>query len=79
MSAATLPAAPPMLETVPMLLGGHWVRPATDAYETVYNPSTGAAIARTPLGAADEVASAVAAAAKRFPRGTTPRWWSGPG
>ncbi len=64
MSAATLAPPAAALETVPMLIGGEWVRPATDSYETVYNPSTGAAIARTPLGAAAEVESAVAAAAK---------------
>lgn len=38
-----------VLETVPVLKGGEFAVPVASSYETVFNPSTGDAIARTPL------------------------------
>lgn len=48
---------------VPLLRGGDWIEPAADAWEEVYNPSTGEVIARTPLVGADEVDLTVRSAA----------------
>lgn len=57
-------AAPPV---APILAGGKWIEPATDAYEDVFNPSTGEVIARTPLVGAREVDEVVQAAKAALP------------
>src|SRR3982751_2980103 len=55
------------LETVQMLVGGHWEAGRTDRFGEVYNPSTGRVIARVPLGTAGDVDRAVRAAAAALP------------
>ncbi|TWT77140.1 Methylmalonate semialdehyde dehydrogenase [acylating] [Posidoniimonas polymericola] len=54
-------------QTVPFLIGGQWLELDADAFEDVYNPSTGGVIARTPLGGPAEVDRAVQAAAAALP------------
>ncbi|MDA1165570.1 MAG: CoA-acylating methylmalonate-semialdehyde dehydrogenase [Planctomycetota bacterium] len=49
------------------LCGGTWESPQTDRYDDVFNPSTGAVIARVPLSSADDVARTVSAAADALP------------
>jgi malonate-semialdehyde dehydrogenase (acetylating) / methylmalonate-semialdehyde dehydrogenase len=56
-------AATQTLESVPMLIGGRWEVSGADRFGEVFNPSTGRAIARVPLGTAGDVARAVEAAA----------------
>ena len=51
---------------VPMLIGGRWVEATANAWEDVYNPSTGTVIARVPLAGREAVDEAVEAAAKQF-------------
>jgi len=51
-------------EQVPLLIGGEWVHPTTEAVHDVFNPSTGEVIALTPMCGPKEVDAAVAAAAK---------------
>ena len=51
---------------VPMLIGGRWVEATANAWEDVYNPSTGTDIARVPLAGREAVDEAVEAAAKQF-------------
>ncbi|TWT41643.1 CoA-acylating methylmalonate-semialdehyde dehydrogenase [Botrimarina hoheduenensis] len=60
-------AAPVAAKTVPLLIGGQWIEPAASAWEEVFNPSSGAVIARTPLVGAAEVDAAVRAAAAALP------------
>ena len=55
------------LETVKMLVGGRWEAALTDRFGEVYNPSTGRAIARVPLGSAEDVDRAVQAASAALP------------
>ncbi len=55
------------LESVPMLVGGRWEESASDRFGEVFNPSTGQAIARVPLGTAVDVDRAVASAAEALP------------
>jgi malonate-semialdehyde dehydrogenase (acetylating)/methylmalonate-semialdehyde dehydrogenase len=55
------------LDTVPMLVGGRREKSASDRFGAVFNPSTGREIARVPLGAAEDVDRAVAAAANALP------------
>ena len=66
---ATAQATAAEAETVPMFISGQWE--ATSSPEgrhgTVFNPSTGQAIARVPLGTADDAARAVEAAAAALP------------
>ena len=50
-----------------MWIGGHWLSAASGQTFTTVNPATGAEIARVPLGAAEDVARAVAAARQAFP------------
>lgn len=57
-------AAPPV---TPILAGGKWIEPAVQVYEEVFNPSTGAVIARTPLVGAAEVDTVVQAAKAALP------------
>ena len=61
MAADTIADTPTdeIVENVPMLLGGEGRCPAADAYEEVYNPSTGAVIAHTPLADAAFFTTAV--------------------
>ncbi len=54
-------------EIVKSFTGGKWSQNPAAQYTPVYNPSTGHAIARTPMGGAKEVDAAVEAAAKAFP------------
>ena len=42
-------------QTVPSLIGGQWLELDADAFEDVYNPSTGGVIGRTPLGGPADV------------------------
>ena len=51
------------LESVPLLIDGRWEQFQTDEAADVYNPSTGAVIARTPLCGPEEATAAVEAAA----------------
>lgn len=56
--------------SVPVLrnyLDGAWVSPAVDGWLDVENPATGETLARCPLGGAQAVAEAVAAAVRAFP------------
>jgi malonate-semialdehyde dehydrogenase (acetylating)/methylmalonate-semialdehyde dehydrogenase len=55
-------AMAPEVESVPMLVGGRWETPSADRYGDVFNPSTGRAIARVPLGNTADVDRAVRAA-----------------
>ena len=55
------------LETVPMLVGGRWEESRSERFGAVFNPSTGREIARVPLGTAEDVDRAVAAAATALP------------
>jgi malonate-semialdehyde dehydrogenase (acetylating)/methylmalonate-semialdehyde dehydrogenase len=55
------------LESVPMLVGGRWEVGRSDRFGEVFNPSTGRAIARVPLGTAGDVDRAVASAAGALP------------
>ena len=48
--------------TMPMLIGAEWVQAASGETFPVYDPATGAEIARAPRGAAEDVDRAVAAA-----------------
>ncbi|MBI4876130.1 MAG: CoA-acylating methylmalonate-semialdehyde dehydrogenase [Acidobacteria bacterium] len=48
-------------------IGGSWQRPAGEAGVEVINPATGELLARSPAGAAGDVAAAVEAAAAAFP------------
>jgi malonate-semialdehyde dehydrogenase (acetylating)/methylmalonate-semialdehyde dehydrogenase len=50
-------------DMVPNLVGGQWQTAPTAAYESVFNPSTGERIARTPLSDAAEVDRVVRSAA----------------
>ena len=50
----------------PFFIGGEWLRPKVVG-TPVFNPSTGDVIAECPVGGADEVGAAVAAAAAAFP------------
>lgn len=61
---STAAAAP---TTVPLFSGGKWITPSVDAYEDVFNPSTGEVIARTPLVGAEEVDAVVRSAAEAMP------------
>ena len=49
------------------LLGGCWHSAGTDAFDDVFNPSTGATIARVPLSTAGDVSSVVASAVDALP------------
>ena len=40
---------------VPMLICGRWVEATANAWEDVYNPSTGTVIARVPLAGREAV------------------------
>ena len=55
------------LETVPMLVGGLWESGGSDRFGEVFNPSTGRAIARVPLGTIEDAGRAVEAAAQALP------------
>ena len=56
------------LKTVRNYIDGTWVESPDSAYLEVENPSTGLAIARTPLSPAHEVDRTVKAAARAFPQ-----------
>jgi malonate-semialdehyde dehydrogenase (acetylating)/methylmalonate-semialdehyde dehydrogenase len=56
-----------MLEKVPMLIGGRREPGRTDRFGPVFNPSTGQAIGRVPLGTAEDAGRAVEAAAAALP------------
>ncbi len=63
-----LAAATPAAEaTLKLLIGGEWVAAQATTTEPVYNPASGAIIARVPLGARADVDAAVAAAKAAFP------------
>ncbi|MFC5409792.1 CoA-acylating methylmalonate-semialdehyde dehydrogenase [Larkinella bovis] len=53
-------------QIVPQLIGGTWSVPSVATYTNVYNPSTGAVIAHTPMAGADTVDAAVQAASRAF-------------
>jgi len=55
------------LEPVPMFIGGRWESGHPGRFGEVFNPSTGRAIARVPMGSAGDAARAVEAAAKALP------------
>ena len=48
-------------------VGGKWVDSKGTAAQDVYNPATGAVIARVPLGTREDVDAAVAAARAAYP------------
>ena len=56
-----------VLETVPMLVGGRWESGHSGRFADVFNPSTGRAIARVPLGTAEDAGRAVEAASRALP------------
>ena len=62
-----------IMDKCPVYIGGQWRIVADAATTPVYNPSTGAVIAETPLCAARHVDEAVQAAAAAFPA-----WWETP-
>lgn len=62
--AAATPAAEAALK---LLIGGEWVAAQAAATEPVYDPASGAILARVPLGARADVDAAVAAAKAAFP------------
>lgn len=55
------------MNLIPNYIGGEWHSPDTGDLAAVYNPATGEVIARTPMGGAEEVNAAVAAASAAFP------------
>ena len=55
------------VDRVPMLQGGRWIVPETDAWGDVMNPSTGKTIAHVPFCSADETNQVVAAAISALP------------
>ncbi|HXZ41792.1 MAG TPA: CoA-acylating methylmalonate-semialdehyde dehydrogenase [Terriglobales bacterium] len=59
-------AAPPLTK-IPNYINGQWVDSSASEWLDVTNPATGEAIAKVPLSSANEVASAVEAAAAVFP------------
>lgn len=59
--------ATPTAPVAPILVGGRWTTPDTAAYGSVFNPSTGKPIARTPLCEKDTADAAVAAAVAALP------------
>src|SRR5262245_11894347 len=54
------------VQAVAFFIGGRWQKPPVTGYSPVYNPSTVAVIARTPLAAAPEVDRAVEASSAAF-------------
>lgn len=56
-----------IVPNVPLLTAGQWQSPATDAYEEVFNPSTGEVIAHTPLCDAAATSEVIEAAAAALP------------
>ncbi len=61
------------LSPCPAFIGGEWRTISGNGVNPVYNPSTGAVIAETPLGTAKHVDEAVQAAHDAFPG-----WWETP-
>jgi malonate-semialdehyde dehydrogenase (acetylating)/methylmalonate-semialdehyde dehydrogenase len=55
------------VEEIRDYVGGEWRRPSSGGGTEVLNPATGEVIGQTPLGAAEDVAAAVDAAAAAFP------------
>jgi malonate-semialdehyde dehydrogenase (acetylating)/methylmalonate-semialdehyde dehydrogenase len=55
------------IPTVPSLVAGRWTTGTSARTSDVYNPSSGAVIARVPLAGASEVSAAVEAAAAALP------------
>jgi malonate-semialdehyde dehydrogenase (acetylating)/methylmalonate-semialdehyde dehydrogenase len=55
------------LNLIPNYIGGEWHSPDTSDLAAVINPATGETIAKTPMGGAQEVNAAVAAAAAAYP------------
>jgi malonate-semialdehyde dehydrogenase (acetylating)/methylmalonate-semialdehyde dehydrogenase len=60
-------AAAEVLETVPIFVGGRWESVDSGRFGQVFNPSTGRAIARVPLGTAEHAGRAVEAASRALP------------
>ncbi len=56
-----------------LYIGGEWVRPLAGGEETVLNPATEEVIGMAPLGGAEEIEMALAAAREAFDRGPWPR------
>jgi malonate-semialdehyde dehydrogenase (acetylating)/methylmalonate-semialdehyde dehydrogenase len=56
-----------MSSPIPIYIDGQWITPKTDHLTPVYNPSTGAVIAHTPLCGSEIVDKAVQSAQKAFP------------
>ena len=57
----------PEMETLKILIGGKWQSSRATRFGQVFNPSTGAAIARVPFSSAAEVAEVIESAAAAFP------------
>jgi len=57
----------PETQTIPNYIGGRWIASTAQESEPVFNPATGAAIARVPLSKEADVDAAVAAAERAFP------------
>src|SRR5271169_2374325 len=65
--ATSFGAIMPVAETIPNYIGGEWKRSASRESNAVINPATQESLAELPLSTADDVASAVEAAAAAFP------------
>jgi malonate-semialdehyde dehydrogenase (acetylating) / methylmalonate-semialdehyde dehydrogenase len=74
MAADSRGAAAQATRTLGHFVGGRWVESRAARFQDVINPATGELLARVPLGDAEEVAGAVAAAQAAFPawRATPP-------
>lgn len=58
------------MSTLPIMkpyIGGQWIDSQSEKYNTIYDPSTGKAIAQVPQCTRDEVEAAIAAAKAAFP------------
>src|SRR5690349_6153078 len=66
---STTAPAPAQVEItdVPILHNGHWEHPDTKRHGDVFNPSTGATIARVPFCSAEQVAKVIETAHPAFP------------
>ena len=59
-------------------IGGQFIDSKTEKYNTIFDPSTGKAIAQVPCCTKDEVEAAIAAAKAAYPPGRTPPSASAP-
>jgi malonate-semialdehyde dehydrogenase (acetylating)/methylmalonate-semialdehyde dehydrogenase len=56
------------MKTIPNLVGGEWLAPATPEWRELVNPATGDVLGRVPMGGVAEVDQAVGAASAAFPK-----------